>query len=53
MEELKKPELHTQVVNKIKFEIPKHYKITNVIGQGAYGIVCAATNTLTNEKVAN
>ncbi|CAM9724923.1 unnamed protein product, partial [Heterosigma akashiwo] len=34
------------------FEIDKKYVILRPIGNGAYGVVISALNTITNEKVA-
>lgn len=34
------------------FECPSRYNLVQPIGQGAYGIVCSATDNLTGEKVA-
>lgn len=34
------------------FECPRRYNLIRPIGQGAYGIVCSATDTFTNEMVA-
>lgn len=35
-----------------KFEIPRHYTVTKVVGAGAYGTVCAALDTRKNQSVA-
>jgi mitogen-activated protein kinase 1/3 len=40
------------VVQGQKFEVNKNYNVFKVVGCGAYGIVCAATDSTTNEKVA-
>lgn len=37
-------EMRTFVVHGTKFEIDKRYTILEPMGQGAYGVVCAATN---------
>lgn len=34
------------------FECPERYTLIRPIGQGAYGVVCSAEDTLTGEKVA-
>lgn len=34
------------------FTVPKHYSPLKALGKGAYGVVCAAKNKLTGEKVA-
>ncbi|KAL0490642.1 mitogen-activated protein kinase [Acrasis kona] len=34
------------------FHIPIYYSIARYIGRGSYGVVCAATNTITKEAVA-
>ncbi|KAK2947179.1 putative Mitogen-activated protein kinase [Blattamonas nauphoetae] len=34
------------------FTIPKGYSVEKLMGRGTYGVVCAATNTKTNERVA-
>ena len=33
------------------FEVPKHYNLVKAVGYGAYGLVCSAVNTETQEKV--
>lgn len=33
-------------------EVPSHYQVLDIIGRGAYGIVCSALNTETGEPVA-
>ncbi|KAL0485260.1 extracellular signal-regulated kinase [Acrasis kona] len=45
-------ELHTIEFNDETFTIPRKYKLERIMGQGSYGLVCSAVNTLTNEKVA-
>jgi mitogen-activated protein kinase 1/3 len=35
-----------------KFEVPKTYQITKALGYGAYGVVCAATNSANGHKYA-
>jgi mitogen-activated protein kinase 1/3 len=35
-----------------KFEIPKHFSVTKVVGAGAYGTVCAAVDGRTKQPVA-
>lgn len=39
-------------INGTRFEVPLHYTVLKVLGFGAYGLVCSALNTKTNEKVA-
>lgn len=34
------------------FECPRRYELTRNIGQGAYGIVCSARDTITGEPIA-
>ncbi|GAA5804417.1 hypothetical protein HPULCUR_009910 [Helicostylum pulchrum] len=34
------------------FEVPEKYKLVKEIGQGAYGVVCAAENSKTGERCA-
>ncbi|AAS51037.1 ACL191Cp [Eremothecium gossypii ATCC 10895] len=36
----------------ITFDIPSHYKLVDLIGEGAYGIVCSAIHKPTGTKVA-
>uniref|UniRef100_A0A7S1AP63 Mitogen-activated protein kinase n=1 Tax=Noctiluca scintillans TaxID=2966 RepID=A0A7S1AP63_NOCSC len=40
------------VVHGTKFEAPKHYKVLEPIGQGAYGVVCSAKDEAEGETVA-
>ena len=40
-----------EVANNV-FEVPDRYQLQYAIGQGAYGIVCSAHDTVINEKVA-
>ncbi|AAZ11740.1 mitogen-activated protein kinase, putative [Trypanosoma brucei brucei TREU927] len=35
-----------------KVEVPRRYEVNNVVGRGAYGIVCSAIDTETGDKVA-
>lgn len=44
--------MHTFIVCGAPFTIPRHYQLIKVCGRGAYGIVIAATNTLTGGNVA-
>lgn len=44
--------MHTFMVCGAPFTIPRHYQLIKVCGRGAYGIVIAATNTLTGGNVA-
>ncbi|TMW66197.1 hypothetical protein Poli38472_003962 [Pythium oligandrum] len=43
--------LHTFMVCGAPFTIPKHYQLIKVCGRGAYGIVIAATDTVTGGNV--
>lgn len=45
-------ELHTIEFNEEIFVIPRKYRLERIMGQGSYGLVCSAVNTLTNERVA-
>jgi serine/threonine protein kinase len=45
-------ELHTIEFNEEVFVIPRKYRLERIMGQGSYGLVCSAVNTLTNERVA-
>jgi hypothetical protein len=45
-------ELHILEFNEEVFVIPRKYKLERIMGQGSYGLVCSAVNTLTNERVA-
>ncbi|KAH7583084.1 Serine/Threonine protein kinases active-site signature [Nakaseomyces glabratus] len=36
----------------ITFNIPKEYKLVDLVGEGSYGIVCSATHLPTGNKVA-
>ena len=42
----------TTTIKGINFTVPEYYKITKMLGQGAYGIVAEATDTRTNAHVA-
>lgn len=44
--------MHTFMVCGAPFTVPKHYQLIKVCGRGAYGIVIAATDTLTGGNVA-
>lgn len=50
----KKPrkEKHSLQCGGAIYDIYTHYKLVRAVGQGAYGIVCSATNTKTNANVA-
>lgn len=39
-------------INGTRFEVPAHFMVLKVLGFGAYGLVCSALNTKTNEKIA-
>ena len=43
---------HSFVAAGTTFTVPKRYEYIKVIGQGAYGVVCAAMDKLKNRKVA-
>ncbi|KAG2184257.1 hypothetical protein INT44_009272 [Umbelopsis vinacea] len=43
---------HSFPVLNQQFIVDKKYSFIRELGQGAYGVVCAATNTQTNEQVA-
>mmetsp|Transcript_5292 Transcript_5292/g.11769 ORF Transcript_5292/g.11769 Transcript_5292/m.11769 type:complete len:416 (-) Transcript_5292:68-1315(-) len=40
------------LVHGTKFEVSKRYRVLELVGQGAYGVVCAAKDELTNEYIA-
>eukprot|EP00416_Gambierdiscus_australes_P028012 CAMPEP_0171066238 /NCGR_PEP_ID=MMETSP0766_2-20121228/7303_1 /TAXON_ID=439317 /ORGANISM="Gambierdiscus australes, Strain CAWD 149" /LENGTH=403 /DNA_ID=CAMNT_0011522395 /DNA_START=72 /DNA_END=1283 /DNA_ORIENTATION=+ len=40
------------MVHGTKFEVSKRYTVLEPVGQGAYGIVCAAQDEVTNEHIA-
>jgi len=40
------------LVDGTKFEVSARYKILELIGQGSYGVVCAAEDDVTGERVA-
>jgi mitogen-activated protein kinase 1/3/mitogen-activated protein kinase 6 len=40
------------VVHGTKFEAPKRYKVLEPVGQGAYGVVCSASDDLSDESFA-
>jgi len=42
----------TTTVKGINFSVPDYYKISKLLGQGAYGVVVEATDTRTNARVA-
>ncbi|KAI5297054.1 hypothetical protein KEM56_005114, partial [Ascosphaera pollenicola] len=49
------PHLHGRKVFKVfnqEFIVDERFTVTKELGQGAYGIVCAATNVETNEGCA-
>ncbi len=43
---------HSFVAAGTTFTVPKRYEYIKVIGQGAYGVVCAAFDRIKNKKVA-
>jgi len=43
---------HTFVASGTSFVVPRKYEYIKVIGQGAYGVVCAAYDRVKNRKVA-
>lgn len=45
------PSQQTQT-RQISFNVSDHYQILEVVGEGAYGIVCSAIHKPTNQKVA-
>lgn len=45
-------ELHSFTVLGTQFKVPKKYEPLKALGKGAYGIVCAARNVETGQKVA-
>lgn len=38
--------------HKYRFNVLDHYRIEEIVGQGAYGVVCAATHKPTQQRVA-
>mmetsp|Transcript_10454 Transcript_10454/g.15279 ORF Transcript_10454/g.15279 Transcript_10454/m.15279 type:complete len:482 (+) Transcript_10454:79-1524(+) len=52
MPRLRQPVLVQYNVQGTTFEIPEKYEIQNVVGQGAYGIVCSGMDRAENEPVA-
>eukprot|EP00993_Chasmostoma_nieuportense_P000120 NODE_1109_length_1652_cov_401.839344_g1042_i0.p1 GENE.NODE_1109_length_1652_cov_401.839344_g1042_i0~~NODE_1109_length_1652_cov_401.839344_g1042_i0.p1 ORF type:complete len:464 (+),score=88.59 NODE_1109_length_1652_cov_401.839344_g1042_i0:61-1452(+) len=44
--------LKTYNIKGNNFALPKHYTVTNRLGQGSYGMVVQALNTSTGEKIA-
>ena len=40
------------VVKGTTFDVDDRYEVAKGVGQGAYGLICAATDTKTNEQVA-
>jgi len=40
------------MVHGTKFEVPRQYTVLEPVGQGAYGIVCAAQDEVTSEHIA-
>lgn len=40
------------VVHSTKFDVPRQYTVLDLIGQGAYGVVCAARDELTHDDIA-
>ncbi|KAF1329228.1 Cmgc/mapk protein kinase, partial [Globisporangium splendens] len=44
--------MHTFMVCGAPFTVPKHYQLIKVCGRGAYGIVIAATDTISGGNVA-
>lgn len=45
-------ELTTYIVQGAKFQAPKRFIMMDLVGQGAYGIVCSAQDSVCNEAVA-
>lgn len=43
---------HSFTASGTTFTVPKRYEYIKVIGQGAYGVVCAANDRIRNRKVA-
>lgn len=41
-----------QEPRRISFNVSEHYQIQDVVGEGAYGIVCSAVHTPSGQKVA-
>jgi mitogen-activated protein kinase 1/3 len=41
-----------QTINNIRFNVGNRYRVCDVIGEGAYGIVCSAIHRATGQKVA-
>jgi len=43
---------HTCFINDTTFEVEKRYEVEEIVGQGAYGIVCSALDLKRNKKCA-
>uniref|UniRef100_A0A8C4SMU0 mitogen-activated protein kinase n=1 Tax=Erpetoichthys calabaricus TaxID=27687 RepID=A0A8C4SMU0_ERPCA len=52
MHSSKRKSFRREEINKTVWEVPDNYVCLRQIGTGAYGSVCSAVNTITNEKVA-
>lgn len=47
-----RPGAHAYDVRNVPFVVEKRYQLTKLIGNGSYGVVVAAVDTATNERVA-
>ncbi|KAF7413528.1 hypothetical protein HZH68_002017 [Vespula germanica] len=46
------PQFHRIEINRTEWEVPERYQMLTPVGSGAYGQVCSAVDTTTNQKVA-
>ncbi|XP_074115717.1 mitogen-activated protein kinase p38b isoform X2 [Cotesia typhae] len=46
------PKFHKIEINKTEWEVPERYQMLTPVGSGAYGQVCSAVDTVSNQKVA-
>lgn len=42
----------TNQAREVSFRVSDHYQVLEIVGEGAYGVVCSAIHTPTNQKVA-
>lgn len=43
---------HTQLIGTISFNVGSRYRVCDVIGEGAYGVVCSAVHRASGQRVA-
>ncbi|XP_034181059.1 mitogen-activated protein kinase p38a isoform X2 [Osmia lignaria lignaria] len=46
------PQFHKIEINRTEWEVPERYQMLTPVGSGAYGQVCSAVDTKTDQKVA-